>query len=155
MITGDSCLRVIDSSKPNEAITGGMSHQLSVIGLLFAFSFSSLQTPNVRFLEKCRRQAAGDRRWQVPPGLEVAGSSLLRWLCPVFKSAPTASPPNPEDHGRVRWRAVHVAGRAQTGVWFVVSVTRCKTKCIGEKRASDQPKDLHAALRMFVSDFKK
>lgn len=44
----------------------------------------------------------GDRRWQVPPGLEVAGSSLLRWPCLVYKSTPTASPLNPEGHGRIR-----------------------------------------------------
>lgn len=158
MITGDSCLHIIASPTPNEAVMGGPSHQPSVSHTFaFALSFSSLHTPNVRFLEKCRRQAAGDRRWQVPPhpGLEAAGSSLLRGPRPVYKSPPTASPLNPEGHRHIRGRAVPVAGRAQTGVRFAAPVTRCKTECIGGKRASDRPKDLHAARRMFVPDFKK
>lgn len=158
MITGDSCLHIIASPTPNEAVMGGPSHQPSVSHTFaFALSFSSLHTPNVRFLEKCRRQTAGNRRWQVPP----PPPGWRRQAVPCYEglarstSLPLASPLNPEGHRHIRGRAVPVAGRAQTGVRFAAPVTRCKTECIGGKRASDRPKDLHAARRMFVPDFKK
>lgn len=88
-----------------------------------------------------------------PSGLEVAGSSWLRWLHP-----PKVFIWNPEGPGvRLGWRVAHVAGGAQTGrgaVWLRVLVTHGWTKCVGEK-STHQLKDLHAALRLFVSVFKK
>lgn len=157
MITGDSCLHIIASPTPNEAVMGGPSHQPSVSHTFaFALSFSSLHTPNVRFLEKCRRQTAGDRRWQVPPTRAGGGRQFpATRASPGLQVSPYCIPPEPRRPQAHPGRAVPVAGRAQTGVRFAAPVTRCKTECIGGKRASDRPKDLHAARRMFVPDFKK